>query len=109
MSAIDQLRDRLRAHHLWRLMPFQPADRFALSPCNRFWQAASSGKALAKRHERVAKFEMGYGALDVFFGGLERLLGPPKMMKDPGIATYPCTRLRLPLTLIAVLCCRSFP
>ena len=33
---------------------------------------------------------MGYGTLDVFFNGLETLLGPPQMMKDPdndGVAT----------------------
>jgi hypothetical protein len=33
---------------------------------------------------------MGYGSLDVFFNGLETLLGPPQMMKDPdnnGVAT----------------------
>ena len=26
---------------------------------------------------------MGYGGLDVFFGGLEALLGPPQVVKDP--------------------------
>ena len=46
-------------------------------------QAASSASALGERFNTSAKFEMAYGSLDVFFGGLERVLGPPQMLKDP--------------------------
>ena len=46
-------------------------------------QWAPSGPALAEEFKSSAKFCMGYGGLDDFFGGLEVLLGPPQMAKDP--------------------------
>ena len=46
-------------------------------------QYAPSGSALAEQHKTTSKFQMGYGGLDDFFGGLEALLGPPQMAKDP--------------------------
>jgi len=52
-------------------------------------QAAASGRDLDKQFEQTAKFKMGYGTLDVFFGGLERLLGPPQMVKDPDKGNTP--------------------
>ena len=53
-------------------------------------QCASSGPALNEKFQQTGKFTMGYGTLDVFFNGLEQLLGPPSMVKDPdldGLAT----------------------
>ena len=53
-------------------------------------QSASSGRALNEKFQQTGKFTMGYGTLDVFFNGLEQLLGPPAMVKDPdldGVAT----------------------
>lgn len=46
-------------------------------------QSAPSGKALNAKFQKTGKFEMGYGKLDVFFGGLELLLGPPLTRADP--------------------------
>ena len=46
-------------------------------------QSAPSGGALNEKFQQSGKFMMGYGSLDVFFGGLEQLLGPPQMVKDP--------------------------
>ena len=46
-------------------------------------QSAPSGSALNEKFQQSGKFTMGYGTLDVFFGGLETLLGPPIMVKDP--------------------------
>lgn len=51
-------------------------------------QAASSASALNAKFQQTGKFMMGYGGLDIFFGGLENLLGPPQMVKDPdGLTT----------------------
>ena len=53
-------------------------------------QCAASGPALNEKFQQTGKFTMGYGTLDVFFNGLEQLLGPPSMVKDPdldGLAT----------------------
>ena len=46
-------------------------------------QSAASGPALNDKFQQSGKFTMGYGSLDVFFNGLETLLGPPQMVKDP--------------------------
>ena len=46
-------------------------------------QAAPSGGALAEKFVQTGKFTMGYGNLSHFFNGLETLLGPPAMVKDP--------------------------
>ena len=46
-------------------------------------QAAPSGPALAEEFKESATFCMGYGELNNFFDGLEVLLGPPMMAKDP--------------------------
>lgn len=71
-------------------------------------QSAPSGNALNDKFQVSGKFTMGYGGLDVFFGGLEQLLGPPQMVKDPGtrhpsrppsrrpgqtLRAYPCSQL----------------
>ena len=46
-------------------------------------QAAPSGGALSEKFLQTGKFTMGYGNLSHFFNGLETLLGPPAMVKDP--------------------------
>ena len=46
-------------------------------------QAAPSGPALSEKFVQTGKFTMGYGNLSHFFNGLETLLGPPQMVKDP--------------------------
>ena len=46
-------------------------------------QIAPSGPALAEQYKTSAKFTMGFGDLSDFFNGLEALLGPPQMAKDP--------------------------
>ena len=46
-------------------------------------QAAPSGDALSEKFVQTGKFTMGYGNLSHFFKGLEGLLGPPAMAKDP--------------------------
>ena len=49
-------------------------------------QAAKSGADLNDKFASSAKFQMSYGSLSLFYGGLEALLGPPKMLKghQPG-------------------------
>ena len=42
-------------------------------------QAAPSGAVLHSKFRQKSKFVMAYGGLDVFFGGLEALLGPPQV------------------------------
>ena len=40
-------------------------------------QAAETGDALSEKFATSAKFELTYGSLSLFFGGLEALVGPP--------------------------------
>ena len=41
-------------------------------------QGASTGQELNNKFATEAKFEMKYGSLDLFYGGLESLIGPPQ-------------------------------
>ena len=44
-------------------------------------QVAATGADLnVKFHLEGGQFEMAFGSLDLFYGGLERLLGPPQMI-----------------------------
>ena len=49
-------------------------------------QATGSAEVLNDKFATTAKFQMTYGSLSLFFGGLESLLGPPKMYKGPSHA-----------------------
>ena len=46
-------------------------------------QKASSSAQLNDKFQTSGKFQMSYGSLSLFYGGLESLLGPPQMHKDP--------------------------
>ena len=46
-------------------------------------QRASSSVQLNDKFASSAKFQMSYGSLSLFYGGLESLIGPPVMVKDP--------------------------
>jgi len=45
-------------------------------------QKVSSSAALNDKFQASGKFQMSYGSLSLFYGGLESLLGPPQMHKD---------------------------
>jgi len=47
-------------------------------------QAAETGDALNDKFATSAKFELTYGSLSLFYGGLESLIGPPKMKAAVG-------------------------
>ena len=49
-------------------------------------QSTGSAEVLNDKFATTAKFQMTYGSLSLFFGGLESLLGPPKMYKGPNHA-----------------------
>ena len=42
---------------------------------------------LNDKFSTTAKFQMTYGSLSLFYGGLESLLGPPKMVKGSLLAS----------------------
>ena len=44
-------------------------------------QTSGSAEELNDKFSTTAKFQMTYGSLSLFYGGLESLLGPPKMYK----------------------------
>ena len=44
-------------------------------------QSTGSAEILNEKFGTTAKFQMTYGSLSLFYGGLESLLGPPKMYK----------------------------
>ena len=46
-------------------------------------QKTASAEKLNDKFATTAKFQMTYGSLSLFYGGLESLLGPPKMYKGP--------------------------
>jgi len=46
-------------------------------------QSTGSAERLNEKFGTSAKFQMTYGSLSLFYGGLESLLGPPKMYKGP--------------------------
>ena len=46
-------------------------------------QSVGSSAALNDKFQASGKFQMSYGSLSLFYGGLESLLGPPQMAKDP--------------------------
>ena len=46
-------------------------------------QQTGSASKLNDKFASSAKFQMTYGSLSLFYGGLESLLGPPKMYKGP--------------------------
>ena len=46
-------------------------------------QRTGSAEQLNDKFATTAKFQMTYGSLSLFYGGLESLLGPPKMYKGP--------------------------
>ena len=45
-------------------------------------QQVASSAALNDKFQASGKFQMSYGSLSLFYGGLESLLGPPQMHKD---------------------------
>ena len=57
-------------------------------------QKSSSGAALNDKFQTSGKFQMSYGSLSLFYGGLESLLGPPQMHKDPERPEAPPTLYR---------------
>ena len=46
-------------------------------------QQTGTAESLNDKFSTTAKFQMTYGSLSLFYGGLESLLGPPKMYKGP--------------------------
>ena len=50
-------------------------------------QRVGSAAVLNDKFSSSAKFQMSYGSLSLFYGGLESLLGPPQMHKDPKMKT----------------------
>jgi hypothetical protein len=57
-------------------------------------QKVGSSTALNDKFQASGKFEMSYGSLSLFYGGLESLLGPPQMHKDPDLEDSPATLLK---------------
>ena len=57
-------------------------------------QPVASSSALNDKFQASGKFQMSYGSLSLFYGGLESLLGPPQMAKDPSREDSPATLLR---------------
>lgn len=47
------------------------------------FQSAASGTHLNDKFQVTGKFMMRHGTLDKFFSGLENLIGPPQMIRDP--------------------------
>ena len=43
----------------------------------------ASSAQLNDKFQATGKFQMSYGSLSLFYGGLESLIGPPLMVKDP--------------------------
>ena len=66
-------------------------------------QAAASGAALNDKFQATGKFEMRHGKIDVFFGGLEQLLGPPRMMRDPEKDGTPTIRMSMQVRALGVV------
>ena len=54
-------------------------------------QAAGTSHDLNDKFMTSAKFELTYGSLSLFYGGLESLIGPPKMVapRAPNLYPYP--------------------
>ena len=57
-------------------------------------QKVASSAALNDKFQASGKFQMSYGSLSLFYGGLESLLGPPQMHKDPEREGAPATLLK---------------
>ena len=85
-SAFDYVK-KLRPHEVQELM--MKADLGGLSDVlihgieELRSQRVGSASALNDKFSSSAKFQMSYGSLSLFYGGLESLLGPPQMHKDP--------------------------
>jgi hypothetical protein len=45
-------------------------------------QKVSGSSSLNEKFQATGKFQMSYGSLSLFYGGLESLLGPPQMHKE---------------------------
>ena len=73
-----KLEELLSAAGLSGLVDFMVASIASLAQ-----QAEGSPEALNQKFATTAKFQMTYGSLSLFYGGLESLLGPPKMYKGP--------------------------
>ena len=58
-------------------------------------QSAASGSQLNEKFQRTGKFTMRHGTIDVFFSGLETLLGPPLMIRDPEADDVPTIRMAM--------------
>ena len=58
-------------------------------------QSAASGSHLNEKFQKTGKFTMRHGTIDVFFSGLESLLGPPLMIKDPEVDDTPTIRMSM--------------
>ncbi|KOO20837.1 achain structural determinant protein [Chrysochromulina tobinii] len=57
-------------------------------------QKVASSAALNDKFQASGKFQMSYGSLSLFYGGLESLIGPPQMHKDPEREGAPATLLK---------------
>ena len=80
-------------------------------------QGVQDGSVSSDKFQTNAKFQMSYGSLSLFYGGLESLLGPPKMYKARAhtqcphlplctlnITRDPCARLSLSLCVCVCVC-----
>ena len=95
-------RDRARGGaEGWGAQPpplgLEPAGRTAQAPhCpnpnpNPNLQAAGTSHDLNDKFMTSAKFELTYGSLSLFYGGLESLIGPPNMVAPRAPLTYTLT------------------
>ena len=57
-------------------------------------QSAATGAALNNKFVSEASFELAYGGLDVFFGGLESLIGPPTLVNGSVLTAMSRSRSR---------------
>eukprot|EP00325_Prymnesiales_sp_UTEX-LB-985_P002783 CAMPEP_0174705770 /NCGR_PEP_ID=MMETSP1094-20130205/8869_1 /TAXON_ID=156173 /ORGANISM="Chrysochromulina brevifilum, Strain UTEX LB 985" /LENGTH=1050 /DNA_ID=CAMNT_0015903971 /DNA_START=465 /DNA_END=3614 /DNA_ORIENTATION=+ len=71
----DEMTQRLKAAQLGGLAAIIWAEADKLRR-----QGAKSGPALSAKFASEGTFQMAFGSLSMFFGGLEALVGPPKMM-----------------------------
>jgi len=72
-------------------------------------QAAGTSHDLNDKFMTSAKFELTYGSLSLFYGGLESLIGPPKMVAPRRVSRRrSCTRSR-PSTARSLTRVRSSP
>lgn len=75
---VDDIADMLVAAQLGGL-----ADEIVRGVAALRKQETASSAQLNDKFQATGKFQMSYGSLSLFYGGLESLLGPPSMVKDP--------------------------